>query len=93
MDNQGNFVVVWMSHEAGNWQIRRQQFNSLGQKVGDEQRINDVIGFEQMHPTVSMNSETGEYIITWSSLRANGWDIYAKKYNAIVTNKKNFRAL
>lgn len=82
MDKNGNFVVVWMSNEAGNWQIRRQQFDSSGKKVADEQRVNDAVGFEQMYPNVSMNSETGEYIITWSSLRDKGWDIYAKKYNA-----------
>lgn len=91
MDSQGNFIVVWMSHEAGNWQIRMQKFNSSGQKVGDEYRVNDTTGTDKMYPSVSMNG-SGNFAITWSSQGSNGWDIHAKIFNPLGGHTNEFVA-
>ena len=69
MDAAGDFVVVWASQGEdpdGSWGIYAQRFNSVGQKVGGEFRVNTNVVNDQVAPAVAMNS-FGDFVIVWAT--------------------------
>jgi len=70
MNAVGNFVVVWQGPQAGNdanEDIFAQRFDSNGQTVGDEFRVNTHTEFRQLSPCVAINND-GKFIIVWESI-------------------------
>ncbi len=88
MDSFGNFVVVWatmgQSYSYFN-DVHGQIYDSDGQKVGAEFRVNSVNipgtslapGSNEVHPSIAMN-DTGAFIVTW--------DQVSQQVNGIVTD-------
>ncbi len=66
MDADGDFVVVWASQNAGNWDIYGQRFDSMGRKLGGEFRVNTSTTGDQVTPAVAMDS-FGNFVVTWAS--------------------------
>ena len=69
MDADGDFVVTWASEgqdSDGSWGIAAQRFNSMGEKVGSEFRVNTNTVNDQVWPTVAMDSN-GEFIVVWGT--------------------------
>ncbi|MFN8576156.1 MAG: hypothetical protein U0354_04805 [Candidatus Sericytochromatia bacterium] len=66
MNESGNFVVTWVSTlQDGSYDgIYAQRYNSLGQFVGNEFRVNDYTTNSQKSPAIAINN-SGEFIITW----------------------------
>jgi Ca2+-binding RTX toxin-like protein len=84
MDSDGDFVVTWSSYGQDNsgWGVYAQRYNTDGQAVGSEFRVNTTTSSYQQYSTVAMDSD-GDFVVTWSSYRqdGSGWGVYAQRYN------------
>lgn len=69
MSNNGNFVVVWPSRlNPGSTTsvIRMKLFNAWGEPLTDERIVTSAEGDLLSAPSVAINSDTGEFVVTWS---------------------------
>lgn len=80
MDNNGNWVVTWITTDKGYNEIKCQRFNSSGEKVGNETLVSENTN-TTTYPSISVDS-TGKFVITWNVSNGSNWDVYVKKYNA-----------
>ncbi|MFM7441753.1 MAG: beta strand repeat-containing protein, partial [Snowella sp.] len=80
----GGFFVTWQSEnqDSSGWGIYGQRFDSTGNKIGSEFRINSQTANNQYAPSVTTLSN-GEIIVTWNSQNqdGDGYGIYAQRYN------------
>ncbi len=82
-DSSGRFVVAWMDgrgHNASDWNVFCQRFNSLGQRLGGNIQVttDDSI---QWTPDVSCGVN-GDFVVTWDDGRSGNWDVYGQRYDA-----------
>jgi hypothetical protein len=86
MDSNGDFVVAWQSHnqDGSGWGIYAQRYNSSGNPVGGEFRVNSTTHDDQTNPSVAMDPN-GDFVVAWQSHNqdGNGWGIYAQQYSAL----------
>ncbi|MHC4400564.1 MAG: trypsin-like serine protease, partial [Planctomycetota bacterium] len=94
-DDSGNFAIVWSSYrnpgENSEWGVFGQRFDSEGNAVGGEFRINNNTNDDQLDAHVAMDSD-GDFAVAWSSFLqdGNGWGIFARRYsNAGVARDAN----
>jgi len=81
MDTSGNFIVVWQDKRNGNYDIYGQRFNSSGNFLGNNFRINDdPTSFQQNFPKVASENQ-GNFIVVWQDQRNGDYDIYAQRYD------------
>lgn len=69
MDAEGNFVVVWHGPEGIDpfpRDIFGQLFDSNGQAVGSEFRVNSYTDNEQLSPSTAMHDD-GHFVVVWES--------------------------
>ncbi len=81
MDASGNFVVTW-TNEDGNDDVHARLYNSLGNPVADEFRVNAQSLGSQINASVAMASD-GTFVVTWQGngpVDANG--IFARRFDA-----------
>ena len=82
MDGIGNFIITWHSanQDGSGWGIYAQSFDSNGNPLFQESKVNTYTQKDQAEPSIAMNSN-GEYVISWESLeqfsQSSGYDIYA----------------
>jgi hypothetical protein len=81
MDSNGDFVITWMGHQSGSWDIYAQRYNAAGVAQGGETLVNTTTTNDQTEPTVAMDS-AGDYVIAWSGHQSGNWQIYAQRYSA-----------
>jgi len=80
MDGDGKFVICWYDERNGNWDIYAQRYNSLGDTLGGNFRVNDVARTcYNGPPSISMDAN-GNYVICWEDDRNGDYDIYAQRY-------------
>ncbi len=82
-DNYGNFVVVWQSYgQDGSAEIYAQRFDSSGNKIGEEFRVNTFTLNEQQLPKIAMDSNNN-FIVAWQSYGQDGSlaGIYAQRFD------------
>ncbi len=83
MDRSGDFVISWADNRNDNMDIYAQRFNSSGDTLGSNFRVNDDEGTSwQEVPSVAMDGE-GDFIICWEDERNEDSDIYAQRYNSL----------
>ena len=81
MDTSGNFVVVWQDKREGNYDIYGQRYNSSGNALGGNFKINDDLGISyQGYPQVACDKE-GNFVVVWQDQRNGEYDIYAQRYD------------
>jgi hypothetical protein len=95
MDNDGDFVVSWMSdgQDGSGFGIYAQRYNNAGVAQGAEFRVNTYTTSNQQLPSVAMDSD-GDFVVSWMSDGQDGnvWGIYAQRYdNAGVAQGAEFR--
>ena len=85
MTANGDFIIVWESDDqdgdgAG---VYAQRYDSDGDPVGDEFRVNTETSADQDNPAVAMN-DRGDVIIAWESTDqdGSGSGIYAQRYDS-----------
>ncbi|HEY9602491.1 MAG TPA: putative Ig domain-containing protein [Allocoleopsis sp.] len=85
MDSDGDFVVTWSSfgQDGSGWGVYAQRYNSAGQALGSEFKVNTTSTNYQLYSTVAMDSD-GDFVVTWSSFGQDGssYGVYAQRYNA-----------
>ena len=92
MDDAGDFVVVWSSRNANDYDVHARRYNSLGESQGGEFTVNETTAQNQGNSSIGINSSTGAFIVAWAS---DGQDpggstgVYAKLYNASGSVKKS----
>lgn len=81
MDAAGNFVVAWQSEDGNDWDIFAQRFDSNGQRIDDEFRVNSFTDNKQQVPRVGMKPD-GDFVIVWESEKLG-----AEPYERTVAGK------
>ncbi len=82
MSSQGQFVICWEDHRAGNPDIMGQIFTAAGEPLGANFRINDDPGTsDQLGPKIAMDTD-GNWVVVWYDYRAGNYDIYGQRFSA-----------
>jgi hypothetical protein len=94
----GSFVVTWMSlGQAGpeNYSsVYAQRFSPVGDRIGNEFRVNEAILGNQGLPAIGM-AANGDFVISWSSSFINRFPspvkhgLYTRRYNAVGEAQSN----
>lgn len=88
----GAFVVVWTSalQDGSDDGIYAQLYNSAGEAVGVEFRVNQATADDQFLPSVAMAS-SGDFIVTWTSASQDGggYGVYARRFTSAGQPKAN----
>ena len=82
--NEGSFVVSWTSDgrtAAGRASSRSGSTVAAG-RIGSEFQVNSVTDGNQDHSSVTVDKNTGDFLITWSSDDQDSWDVYSQLYTA-----------
>jgi len=82
MDAIGNFIISWNDYRDGNSDIYAQRFDSLGDIIGVNFRVNDDVGTTAQEKPVVAVSPSGRFLITWYDDRNGDYDIYGQVYDA-----------
>jgi hypothetical protein len=81
LDAAGNFVVVWQSLVASNFQIRARRFDATGQPRGDEFLVSTRRGDTHAAPVVVM-ARNGGFVVAWESPLQGSYEIRARLFDA-----------
>jgi hypothetical protein len=89
MDASGNFVITWAQAyglDGDGAGVYAQMFDSSGNKVGGEFKVNTHTTNHQSGSSVAMNAN-GNFVITWNSnlQDGSGSGVYAQRYYALLT--------
>ncbi|MBD2410859.1 hypothetical protein FACHB389_00145 [Nostoc calcicola FACHB-389] len=86
MDATGNFVISWQSlgQDGSSDGIYAQRYNNTGVAQGNEFKVNTYTSSSQNSPTVAINANNGDFVISWASNGQDGssYGIYAQRYNS-----------
>ena len=86
MDAAGNFVVLFIMNDGGGNGVFIQRFDSAGNALGGEVRVNSFTSGTQMYASLDMN-DSGAFVVTWGSFGQDGdnMGVYAQRYDATGT--------
>ncbi|MGV3523899.1 MAG: hypothetical protein ACO1RX_06710 [Candidatus Sericytochromatia bacterium] len=91
MDASGNFTIVWQNEDQN--AISGRQYNTGGNAVGNEFRVNTFGNSEAQHPRIAMNG-AGQFVVVWDIEGQDGAEtgVYAQRFNsAAVPQGAEFR--
>jgi hypothetical protein len=84
--SDGGYVVVWQSSEQDGsaWGVYGQRYDSLGEKVGSEFRVNTTTASSQYEQDIAGLSDGG-FIVTWTSPDENGSGagVFSQRFDAL----------
>ncbi|MAT16783.1 MAG: hypothetical protein CMJ46_16110, partial [Planctomyces sp.] len=85
MTDAGDFVITWMSslQDGSGWGIYAQKFDSDGNAIGNEFRVNTYTVDSQLESSISM-ANSGDFVITWESYGedGSGYGVIGQRYDA-----------
>jgi len=85
VDASGNFVVVWQSdtQDGSSRGIFGQRYDSAGEALGSEFRVNSYTTQQQLIPSVA-SDPTGNFVVVWESAGQDGdsFGIFGQRYNS-----------
>ncbi|MGQ9708028.1 MAG: hypothetical protein ACUVUR_04045 [bacterium] len=77
----GDFVVCWDDRRHGHWDVYAQVYNSRGERVGENIRVNgDAGNAQQLLGDVAVNG-FGEFVVVWTDDRDGNDDIFAQRFD------------
>ena len=87
-DENGNFVIAWQQYFGSGSNVESdiffQRFDSFGNKIGVNKKVNDDSNYRQQYPDLTVQKE-GSFIITWQDNRnlisKLSDDIYMQTYD------------
>ena len=81
MNDSGAFVVAWVGPDGNGTGVFARRFDSAGNAVGDEFRVNTYTTNTQSHPVVGIN-QAGCFVVGWNSYGqdGSGFGVYAQRY-------------
>lgn len=74
MDADGDLFVVWEAEgtsDDGSWDIYGRRFDSVGNPIGGEFRVNEETANDQLNPSVSMDY-FGNSVVVWATNQGGG---------------------
>ena len=78
--SDGGFMVVWEDFRNNNSDIYLKRFNSSGQPLGGDFRVNDSLGYVNHGlPDIACN-DSGNFVVVWQDER-EGLDIYGQCFD------------
>lgn len=82
--NDGGYVVSWVGGDwdAGGADIFVQEFDNLGNKVGDIVSLQGNPGVIDIRPQITAHGDSG-YIVTWDGQNSQGWDIFVQRFGPV----------
>ena len=84
MDEEGNFVITWVTWEFySQSEVFARRFNSKGKAIATEFKVNTYINYWQDSPAIAMHKK-GNFVITWQSYPqdGSGYGVFAKRFNS-----------
>jgi hypothetical protein len=92
MGRSGYFVICWQDRRGSNGDIYAQRYNSLGEPLGPNLRVNEIMGavYSWSTPTVSV-ADSANFVVCWKDWRYLNWDIYGQRYISGVPEGGNFK--
>lgn len=76
------FVITWHDYRNDNSDIYAQRYDSSGNTLGCNFKINDDAGaLNQLFPDVGMDS-SGNFVTVWQDYRNDDWDVYAQRFDS-----------
>jgi hypothetical protein len=78
MCESGSFAVTWRDDQAGKWQVYMQEFNSLGDPVGSNVKVNDVEGTESLWDPAIAGTANNEFLVVWGDDRHVTYDVFGQ---------------
>jgi hypothetical protein len=82
INNSGEFVITWYGFIGIGLNIYAQRFNSTGDTIGVNFRVNDNPGTSDQFVSSIALTPSGSFLIVWIDDRNNDWDIYGQIYDA-----------
>ena len=81
--SNGDFITVWASTDSSGMGIYFQRYDSTGNAIGAETKVNGAnpYGFINLSPSIALLNDGG-WVIAWSGADANQYGIYAKRFDA-----------
>jgi hypothetical protein len=84
--SDGSFVIAWQSNgqDAKGWGVYAQRYDSNGNALGGEFRVNSWMQDDQTAPSVAMAADDS-FVVTWQSHNQESsghWGIFAQRYSA-----------
>ncbi|MBI3448156.1 MAG: hypothetical protein HY049_04455 [Acidobacteria bacterium] len=85
-DAQGNFLVVWVSHDVSGFDVIGRLYDSGGAPITGEFQVNAYTTYGQFYPGVSMGA-SGNFVVSWtSSLQDAGTPgVFARRFDSSGT--------
>jgi hypothetical protein len=77
----GDFVVSWESKDDDGQGVYLQQYNSNGEKTGEEVLVNTSIADTQTQPVITGISDGG-YVVSWQSYNMQVTSLYLQRFNS-----------
>jgi hypothetical protein len=83
MSALGTFVVAWANSAELGYDIHARRFDSSGQPLTNEFRVNTATGRSERYPSVAM-APGGAFVVVWTSAGEDGSDtgIFGRRYDA-----------
>lgn len=85
MGPNGNSAIAWASHlpEDDWWSVYAQLYNSFGNKIGYEFKVNSYTKGTQFRPSIAMDADGG-FVVAWTSIspEGSGWGVYAQRFDS-----------
>jgi hypothetical protein len=82
IDGQGNFYVVWEDERNGFTDIYAQRFDSIGNLISNNIRVNDDVGNAYQFYSSIAADFTGNFLTAWTDGRNSSYDIYCQRFDA-----------
>ena len=77
-----NFVVVWQTDVGGgDYDINAQIFDSSGNKIGSEFRVNQATANPQEYPAIAVFSD-GNFVVVWQGQDSDTTGVYARIFSS-----------
>lgn len=82
--NDGGYVVSWVggNRDTGGADIFVQEFDNLGNKVGDIVSLQGNPGVIDIRPQITAHGDSG-YIVTWDGESSQGWDVFVQRFGPV----------
>ncbi len=83
IDGAGAILVTWASRQSSDWDVYARSFDSGGNPLSGESRVNAQSSQDQVRPTVGM-APGGNAVIAWASKDQDGdsWGVYGQRFAA-----------
>jgi hypothetical protein len=81
-ESSGQFVVAWVTPDGNGYGVAAQRFDAAGAKAGAQFSVNTYTTGAAGFPDVSMNPNSGDFVIVWrsSSQDGSGSGVYGQRY-------------